>query len=98
MRRSSRSWLWVALGLSIGAVIAFLVGWPLLEMFTVASEQPNAAAALTDALVSDALRNTLVVGSLVAIGCTVAGAGVAFLTERTGVVGRRWLRLSLIHI
>lgn len=87
--------LWLVLAVTVAAALVFLVLWPLGELFGVAIEQRSAG--VPDAGVTGRLAvNTLLVGCLAAVVSVLLGAGAAFVTERSAVAGRRWLRLGVL--
>ncbi|MCH7584480.1 MAG: iron ABC transporter permease [Acidobacteria bacterium] len=87
--------LWLGLAAVVTLVVFFLVGWPLAELVGVAAEQLEFG--LPDmGLISRVVSNTLAVGVSVSLLTVTLGMGAAFLTERTSVIGRKWLRLGLL--
>lgn len=92
MRRSGAFW---ALALVVFSAVALLVVWPLVELGSVAAEQPLAQA-IAELLSGAALWNTVIIGSLVAVVTTTAGTGAALLTERSGLAARTWMRLAIV--
>ena len=87
--------LWFGLATVVTLVVFFLVAWPLAELVGVAAEQLEFG--LPDmGLIGRVVSNTLVVGVSVSLLTVALGLGAAFLTERTSVIGRNWLRLGLL--
>lgn len=79
----------------VATALVILVGWPLVELFAVASE--HAGSSFSDAArTRGAATNTLMVGAIASLVTVAVGTGLAFLTERLAVVGRRWLRLGIL--
>jgi iron(III) transport system permease protein len=84
---------WTLLAAVVVAALALLVVWPLVELVRVAAEH---AAAGAGRQAGQAVINTVMVGGSTAVVTVGLGTGAAFLTERTAVAGRRWLRLGFL--
>lgn len=83
---------WALLAVLVIAALALLVAWPLVELFLVAGEQLGPGIRLP----WGAVANTLLVGAGALVVAVTAGAGAAFLTERTAVRGRSLLRVGIL--
>jgi iron(III) transport system permease protein len=80
------------------ALLLVLVGFPLLELFSAAAGQgwDPVRRALVGPGAVRAVTNTIWVGIAVTILAVAGGTAAAFVTERSGVPGRRWLRIGVL--
>lgn len=76
------------------AALGLLVVWPLGELFAVAFD--GTVEQLDFSGVGSAVNNTLLIGSMVSVATVLLGVAAAFLTERSSIPGRRWLRLGIL--
>lgn len=84
---------WLALAALVTLASILLVIWPLAELLVVAA-QGRFGAGFDGA--ARAAGNTLLVGLAVASITVTLGVAAAFLTERTSIAGRGWLRLGIL--
>ncbi|MEJ7695926.1 MAG: ABC transporter permease subunit [Candidatus Limnocylindrales bacterium] len=84
--------------LAVVAAAALLVGWPITRLLGVALEEGPAqiVRTLTGPRVGIAVWNTIWTAGLTALVAVFAGTAAALVTERTGVPGRRWLRIGIL--
>lgn len=84
--------------LAVAAAAALLVGWPIARLLGVALEEGPAqiVRTLTGPRVGIAVWNTIWTAGLTALVAVFAGTAAALVTERTGVPGRRWLRIGIL--
>jgi iron(III) transport system permease protein len=88
-----RAGRWTAL-----ALLLLLVGFPLFQLFAAVAGQGWASAwqALGGPGSLQAVVNTLWVGIAVTVVAVAGGVAAALVTERSGVPGRRWLRIGVL--
>jgi iron(III) transport system permease protein len=83
----------VTLPFLVTVAVALLVGWPLVELVSVATEMLGRPGAGTGA---GTVINTAVVGLGSAMLTVGLGASAALLTERARIAGRQWVRLGIL--
>lgn len=91
----TRSWLRATL---VGVAVVFLVGRPLLELFSIAAAEfsGGGTSALDRATAGAAAANSIWIAVLVAAVAVVGGGAAALVTERSAIRGRKWLRVGLL--
>jgi iron(III) transport system permease protein len=84
--------------LTAAALVAAIIGWPVIRLFGVAFERGVATVVetLTGPQATAAIWNSLWTGAVVAVLAVASGTGAALLTERSALPGRRWLRAGLL--
>lgn len=93
-RRPGRLAGWVVFAAALGAVIV----WPLTRLFSVAVEEISTigTSALDRATAGGAVFNSLWVSLMVATVSVATGVAAAYVTERSGASGRRWMRAAIL--
>jgi iron(III) transport system permease protein len=82
---------------AIGLAVVALVVLPLADLFgTALSSGIGPALEALAGPAAGAAGATVLIGVVVTAGALVLGAGAAFLTERTPVAGRGWLRAGML--
>ena len=84
--------------IGLAALLAALIGYPLVELVRAALDQGWGAFfdALTGRGTPGAVWNTVWTGTAVTVISLVGGAGAALITERSPVGRRRWLRMGML--
>lgn len=85
---------WVLTGVYVGTGVAagLLVVVPLARLLQVASEESRGIGGV----VGVAAWNTLWTSTAVTVLALIVGAAAAYVTERTTIRGRRWLRVGMV--
>jgi iron(III) transport system permease protein len=82
----------------VGAALVLLVGRPLVELFSIAADElsTTGTSALERATAGAAAVNSAWLALSVAVLAVVGGAASAFVTERSAIPGRKWLRIGFL--
>ena len=84
--------------IALGALLAALIGYPLVELVRAALDQGWGAFfdALTGRGTPEAVWNTVWTGAAVTAISLLGGTGAALITERSSAGRRRWLRMGML--